>query len=89
MIFNSSAPVKREIVDLEDYSTEVATWMSLAWETAKLYIKDSQKKQKKFLTTKPKITGDKVFVFFPSKKTGKSYKFARLFQVPYLVQKFI
>ena len=88
-IFNSSVPLKREIVDLEDYSTEVATRMSLAWETAKLCIKDSQKKQKKFHDNKakdPKITvGDKVFVFFPSKKIGKSYKFARPFQGPYLV----
>ena len=35
----------------------------------------------------PKIVvGDQVFVFFPFKKKGKSHKFARPFQDPYLVQ---
>ena len=64
--------------------------MASAWETARQHIKDSQKKQK-FHNNRamdPKIAvGDRVFVYFPSKKTGKSYKFARPFQGPYLVQK--
>ena len=65
--------------------------MALTWETARQHIKDSQKKLRKFHDNKakdPKIAvGDQVFVYFLSKKKGKSYKFARPFQGPYLVQK--
>ena len=36
----------------------------------------------------PKLSvGDVVFVYFPAKKSGKVYKFARPFQGPYVVQK--
>ena len=35
----------------------------------------------------PKVSvGDTVFVYFPAKKSGRAYKFARPFQGPYLVK---
>ena len=84
-------PVDRVELNLADYQTEVAIRMSNAWESAKVAIKKAQKQQKTQYDKRardPKLSvGDAVFVYFPAKKSGKAYKFARPFQGPYVVQK--
>ena len=74
-------PVDWVTVDLVDYKTEVAIRMSTAWESAKTSIGKAQKQQKYHDNKQakdPKVSaGDEVFVYFPAKKCGRAYKFAR------------
>ena len=83
-------PVDRVTLNLADYQTEVAIRMSNAWESAKVAIKRAQKQQKTQYDKRakdPKVSvGDTVFVYFPAKKSGRAYKFARPFQGPYIVK---
>ena len=83
-------PVDRVTLNLADYQTEVAIRMSNAWESAKAAIKRAQKQQKTQYDKRAKdpnvSVGDTVFVYFPAKKSGRAYKFARPFQGPYLVK---
>ena len=49
--------------------------------------KKQQKTQYDKRAKDPKVSvGDTVFVYFPAKKSGRAYKFARPFQGPYLVK---
>ena len=83
-------PVDRVTLNLADYQTEVTIRMSNAWESTKVAIKRAQKQQKTQYDKRekdPKVSvGDTVFVYFPVKKSGRAYKFARPFQGPYLVK---
>ena len=85
------APVDRITLDLESYHSEVASRLSAAWDTARAAISKAQKHQKHHHDKRandPKVSiGDSVFVYFPSKKSGRAYKFAKPFQGPYLVEK--
>ena len=83
-------PVERDNVDLVNYQAEVSTRLSSAWESARTAINRAQKKQKHYHDRQakdPKVSvGEHVFVYFPAKRSGKMYKFARPFQGPYFVQ---
>ena len=64
--------------------------MQDAWELARKNIKKAQKRQKKSYdchTRHPTFrVGDRVFVYVPSAKLGKAYKFALPYKGPYRVQ---
>ena len=85
------SPVERSLIDLDDYCSELTTRMSTAWESPREHIKVSQGKQKRFHDRKskdPKISvGDRVMMYFPSKRLGKAYKFCRPFRGPYHMDK--
>lgn len=75
-------------MDLVNYQTEVSIRLSAAWESARVAIRKAQKKCHDRQAKDPKISvGENVFVYFPAKKSGKAYKFARPFQGPYIVQR--
>ena len=65
---------------------EVATQMSSAWEAARVCIKNSQKKQKRFHNNKAKdpkiVVGDRVFVFFHPRRKASPASLLRPFKVP-------
>lgn len=84
-----SAPEDRRTIDLRDYKTEVCQRFTEAWKLAQCQIQKAQKAQKQYYdcgTTPTKVhVGDRVFVYTPSEKTGKAYKFACPFIGPYKV----
>ena len=79
----------RQDVELCSYSSEVAEQMQEAWDIAKSSIGRAQAKQKGYYdrNTKPPRyrKGQRVFVYMPSAKQGKVYKFARPFHGPFRV----
>ena len=84
-----SCPVDRTQVDLSDYKTEVSLNMAEAWKLARERISKAQTHQKKQhdkLVKNSKFSeGDVVFLYDPSLKTGKAYKFAKPFRGPYKI----
>lgn len=63
--------------------------MQEAWELARKNIKKAQKRQKKNYDRHARQptyqVGDRVFVYVPSAKSGKAYKFALPYKGPYCV----
>ena len=84
-----SCPVDRTQVDLSNYKTEVSLNMAEAWKLAQERISKAQTHQKKQhdkLVKNSKFSeGDFVFLYDPSLKTGKAYKFAKPFRGPYKI----
>ena len=81
-----SCPVDRTQVDLSNYKTEVSLNMAEAWKLARERLSKAQTHQKKQhdkLVKNSKFSeGDFVFLYDPSLKTGKAYKFANHSVVP-------
>ena len=84
-----SCPVDSSQVDLSNYKTEVSLNMAEAWKLAQERISKAQTHQKKQhdkLVKNSKFSeGDFVFLYDPSLKTGKAYKFAKPFCGPYKI----
>lgn len=84
-----SKPIDRCYLDADDYKSELVLNLSEAWERAQQNVRKAQKKQRKQHDKRvrmPKFAvGDRVFVYKPSAKTGKAYKFAKPFHGPYRI----
>ena len=84
-----SAPQTREYIDINDYKTALTLNFTGAWSLARQQVQKAQRQQKRFYdrgSRKPTFcVGDRVFVYMPVAKTGKAYKFARLYYGPYRV----
>lgn len=82
-------PKTRYQVDLDDYKLELTDSLTQAWELAQTQIKKAQKHQKLCYDRHAKkptfCVGDRVFIYMPSAKKGKAYKFARPFHGPFRV----
>ena len=82
-----SFPVDRAQVDLSSYKSEVSSSLTEAWKLAQERIKKAQTRQKKqhdkFVKNNNFSEGDVVFLYDPSLKSGKAYKFAKPFRGPY------
>ena len=82
-------PVDRTQVDLSNYKTKVGLNMAEAWKLAQERISKAQTHQKKqhdkFVKNSKFSEGDAVLLYDPSLKTGKAYKFAKLFRDPYKI----
>ena len=84
-----SSPVDRTQIDLSYYKTEVSSNLTEAWKLAQERIKKAQTHQKKqhdkFIKNNKFSEGDIVFLFDPSLRSGKAYKFAKPFRGPYKI----
>ena len=84
-----SQPRTRYQVDLDDYKTHLTSSLTEAWELARSHVQKAQKQQKRYYdrhAREPTFqVGDRVFIYMPSPKTGKSHKFARPFHGPYRI----
>ena len=73
----------RQLIDLKEYGSEIATRMSQAWELARQSIGKAQKRQKDYYDKRarpPRFeVGERVFLLKPSETTGATRKFARPF----------
>ena len=73
--------------ELGSYKEELVTHLEEAWELARKHIRKAQQKQKhNYDQRSKKVTlqvGDRVFLFVPSAKQGKTHKFAVSFYEPY------
>ena len=82
-------PSTREFVDLSDFGESLMTSVHDARELARKSIQSSQMKQKhahdKRARSNAFKVGEKVFLYKPSAKSGKAYKFARPYHGPYCV----
>ena len=76
-------------VDIDDYKSDLCTGLSVAWSLAKENIKRAQIAQKRYYdqTAKPSSVkpGDRVMIFMPAERQGKTWKLARPFHGPYRV----
>ncbi len=86
-----STKTARNLVNLKDYGSDLATKMSRAWDLARQCVGKAQKKQKSGydrMERRPTFTvGERVFLFKPAEKTGPARKLARPFHGPYRVVK--
>ena len=84
-----STPEDRRTIDLRDYKTEMSQPFTEAWKLAQCQVQKAQKSQKEYYdrgTVTDKVhVGDRVFVYTPSEKKGKAYKFACPYVGPYRV----
>ena len=84
-----SPPQTRQVLDIDDYRSELTTGFSEAWKLAQENVRKAQQKQKRHhdrRAKEPKLRkGDRVFVYMPAAKCGKAHKFARPFSGPYCV----
>lgn len=84
-----SPPQTRQVLDIDDYRSELTTGFSEAWKLAQENVRKAQQKQKRHhdrRAKEPKLRkGDRVFVYMPAAKRGKAHKFARPFSGPYRV----
>ena len=87
--FSKKGPMLKQMITPK----KIALRMSTAWRTAQAKIKEAQKKQKCQHDKKAKdpqvAEGDRVFVYSPTEKKGKAYKFARPFKGSYRVMKML
>ena len=84
-----SSPPDRCYNDADDYRSEVLYNLQDAWTRAKKKVEEAQKQQKRQYDKKSRMPvfaeGDRVFVYKPSAKSCKAYKFARPFHGPYRI----
>ena len=84
-----SPPQTRQVLDIDDYRSELTIGFSEAWKLAQENVHKAQQKQKRHhdrRAKEPKLRkGDRVFVYMPAAKRGKAHKFARPFSGPYRV----
>ena len=84
-----SIKTDRRVVDIRDYKEDMVEHVSTAWQLALMQIEKTQLHQKEFhykRANQPAVyVGDQVFVYNPSKKQGKAYKLAKLFESSYRV----
>ena len=81
-------PPTRTEICIDNYKAEVLHNMQEAWKLARKNIKKVQKRQKNYDRHARQPTyqvGDRVFVYVPSAKSGKAYKFALPYKGPYCV----
>ena len=80
-------PTELCYLEVDDYRAELVQNLSEAWERARKDVRKAQRKQQKHLNKRVRmpnfVVGDQVFVYKPSAKTGKAYKFAKPFYGPY------
>ena len=76
-------------LNLQEYGLDIASRMSLAWETARKSIKKAQKRQKQYYDWKTKPpqfrVGDRTFLLKPAECTGNARKLTRHYHGPYRV----
>ena len=79
----------RDLVNLDDYKSQLSIGLSSAWSLAQTQVRKAQQRQKHFHdrhARDPKfVLGERVFVYMPSAKQGKAHKFARPFRGPYRI----
>ena len=84
-----SCSVDRTQVDLDCYNVQVRSNLVEAWKLGQERIKKAQLHQKrqhdKSVRHNKFSEGDAVFLYDPSLKTGKAYKFAKPFRGPYKI----
>jgi len=84
-----SAPEDHRTIDLRDHKMEMCERFTEAWKLAQCQIQKAQWTQKEYYdhgTVVSKIrVGDRVFVYTPTEKRGKVYKFACPFVGSYWV----
>ena len=84
-----SPPPSRQVLDLDDYKSELTTGLAEAWELAQANVRKAQQRQKKQHDRRARgpefHIGDRVFVYMPAAKRGKAYKFAKPFSGPYRI----
>jgi len=75
-----SVPEDRQMIDMRGYKTEMTHRFTEAWKVAQDQIHKAQRSQKENYdqsATPSKVhVGGWVFIYTPSDKTGKTYKFA-------------
>ena len=76
-------------VDIDDYKTDLVAGLTEAWDLARQHVKKAQQKQKRYYDRQHKTphfrVGDRVFVYMPSAKQGKAWKFSRPFHGPFRI----
>lgn len=76
-------------VDVEDYKTDLCSGLSSAWSLARENLEKAQVAQKKYYDQSAMPTnvkpGDRVMVYMPGERRGKTWKLARPFHGPYRV----
>ena len=81
--------INYEEVDIDNYKNEISIKLAEAWKLARRNNKTAQGNQKLQYdrnSKPPKFrVGDRVFVYMPSAKACKAYKFARPFYGPYRI----
>ena len=84
-----SMSTSHQLLDLDDYKTELVTGLAEAWQLAQTNVRKAQQKQKKQHDRRAKghefRLGDQVFVYMPAAKRAKAYKFAKPFAGPYRI----
>ena len=85
----SSPPQTRQVLDIDDYRSELTTGFSEAWKLAQDNVRNAQQKQKRQHDRRAKepkfCKGERVFAYMPAAKRGKAHKFARPFSGPYRI----
>ena len=81
--------ILREIVNLDDYRTEISQRLAVSWDCARNHIKIAQKRQKQQHDQHAKDpgfkVGERVFVYMPAAGQGEAYKLAKKFQGPFRI----
>lgn len=76
-------------IDVDDYKADLCSSLSAAWKLAKANIKKAQVSQKSYYDRSSKAVnlkpGDRVMVFMPAERQGKTWKLSRPFHGPYRV----
>ena len=84
-----SCPVDHIQIDLSYHKIKVSSNLTEVWKLAQERIEKAQTNQKKqhdkFVRNKKFTEKDVVFLYDPSQKAGKAYKFAKPFCGPYKV----
>ena len=84
-----SPPKDRQILDLDDYKSELCVGLAKAWKLTQANVLKAQQKQKRQFDRRAKEPsfrkGDRVFVYMPAAKCGKAHKFAKPFKGPYRI----
>ena len=81
-----TVPPQQEQVDLDSYKSELVSNLADAWKMAQEHVKQAQRRQKTSYhrSAKPPSfrVGDRVFLYMPTAKSNKAYKFTKPFQGP-------
>ena len=79
----------RQLIDIDTYKSEVRERLTSAWKLAQMQVRKAQHRQKmqndRHARDPGFKVGDRVFVFMPAERLGKSHKFARPFKGPYRI----
>ena len=76
-------------IDTDDYKVDLCSSLSAAWKLARVNIEKAQASQKSYYDRSSESVdlkpGDRVMVFMPAERQGKTWKLSRPFHGPYRV----